>query len=610
MDKNKIKGKNTRTVAIENIKFERAQEDSDIMEFSFSSELPVERWWGTEILSHDPSSVNLERAATMNFLWNHDRNVVLGRVESVNIGEDKRGYCKVRWSKKSSIEDYKQDVADGICTNVSFAYMIDDVREVKTGEGEEEYAYYCSWTPLEISLVSVPQDASVGIGRSLDLSENNLEDTENNGRKMEITEFRQEESKRIASIHELANTYGQKELAQKLIDDGATIEAARSAYLGIVTAQPQTPIAAVAPLGFSEKENKSYSMLRAINACLTGDWSKAGFERECSQELIARSKKPPNGNGFFMPVRDLKIYGERATYATGTTTTGGFTVETNLLAENFIDALRNRAVIFSLGAQMLSGLQGNVDIPAQNGVTTTYWVSEGGNLTQSEATFRQIGMRPKTIGALSKFTRQTLLQSAIDIEQFIRRDFAAQMALGIDLAAIAGTGTNNQPTGILNTSGIGSVVGGTNGAAPTWDHIVGLETAVSVANANINTCSYLVNATTRGRLKRTQKFSGTNGDPIWETMGLDSTMNGYRVSTSNQIASNLTKGSGTNLSALLFGDFSSLFVGEWGILEILVNPYSDTDYPSGNIAVRALQTMDVAVRYAQSFAAMTDAITT
>ncbi|MEY3825393.1 MAG: Synechococcus phage, partial [Cyanobacteriota bacterium] len=257
MDKNKIKGKNTRTVAIENIKFERTQEDSEILEFSFSSELPVERWWGTEILSHDPSSVNLDRANTMNFLWNHDRDVVLGRVESVNIAEDKRGYCKVRWSKKSSIEDYKQDVADGILTNVSFAYMIDDVREVKTGE--EEYAYYCSWTPLEISLVSVPQDASVGIGRSLDLSENNLEDTENNGRKMEITEFRQEESKRIASIHELANTYGQKELAQKLIDDGATIEAARSAYLGIVTAQPQTPIAAVAPLGFSEKENKSYS---------------------------------------------------------------------------------------------------------------------------------------------------------------------------------------------------------------------------------------------------------------------------------------------------------------------------------------------------------------
>jgi HK97 family phage major capsid protein/HK97 family phage prohead protease len=607
MDINKIKGKNTRNVAINNLQFGREEQDSGVMEFSFSSELPVERWWGTEILSHDPSSVNLERANTMNFLWNHDRDVVLGRVESVSIAGDKRGYCKVRWSNRKSIEEYKQDVADGILTNVSFAYMIDDVTEVKS-EGEDESVYVCSWTPLEISLVSVPQDASVGIGRAL--SENNLEDTENNGRKMEISEYRQEESKRIVSIHELANTYGNKELAEKLIQDGATIEAARSAYLSIVTAQPQTPIAAVAPLGFSEKENKSYSILRAINACLTGDWSKAGFEKECSQELITRSKKTPTSNGFFMPVRDLKIYGERATYATGATTTGGFTVETNLLAENFIDALRNRAVIFSLGAQMLSGLQGNVDIPAQNAVTTTYWVSEGGNLTQSEATFRQIGMRPKTIGAMSKFTRQTLLQSAIDIEQFIRRDFAAQMALGIDLAAIAGTGINNQPTGILNTSGIGSVVGGTNGAAPTWDNIVGLETAVSVANANINTCSYLVNASTRGRLKRTQKFSGTNGDPIWETQGMDSMMNGYRVSTSNQIASNLTKGSGTNLSALLFGDFSSLFVGEWGILEILVNPYADTDYPSGNIAVRALQTMDVAVRYAQSFAAMTDAITT
>lgn len=596
-----IKGKKfTREVTLEQVQV-RAESDPNYLEFSFSSELPVERWWGKEILSHAPEAVNLERSTTMNFLWNHDRDVVLGRVESVEIGSDQRGYCKVRWSNRDSIKEYRQDVEDKILTNVSFAYQIDDYKELPNE------TYLCHWTPLEISLVSVPQDATVGIGRAL--SEDNIEKP-NPTKKMELTQIREEETKRIASILELSRKYGNQPLADQLINDGATIEQARSQYLDQIVAN-QSPVAAVAPLGFSEKEEKSYSMLRGIQACLTGDWSKAGFERECSQEIARRSKKSPQGNSFFMPVRDLKVnYGQRATYAVGAAGTGGNLVETDLRAEDFIDALRNRAVVMQLGAQMLSGLEGNVDIPGQNAVTTTYWVGESGALTQSEATFRQVQLRPKTIGCLSRYSRLTLLQASIDIEQFIRRDFAAQMALGIDLAAISGTGLSNQPTGILNVSGIGAVVGDTNGAAPDWADIVNLETEVAVDNADVNVCSYLVNAKTRGKLKRTEKFGSTNGDPIWEVSGMDGMMNGYRAACSNQVPGNLTKGTGTSLSAIIFGDFSQLIVGEWGVLEILVNPYGETDYSKGDVAIRAFQTLDIAVRYAQSFAAMTDAITT
>jgi HK97 family phage major capsid protein len=219
-------------------------------------------------------------------------------------------------------------------------------------------------------------------------------------------------------------------------------------------------------------------------------------------------------------------------------------------------------------------------------------------------------LRVKTIGALSRLTRNILLQSSIDIEQFIRNDLAQVIALGIDSAAISGTGSGNQPTGITNTSGIGSVALGTNGAAPTWDSIVNLETEVAIDNADLGNLAYLTNAKGRGKLKRTEKFATTNGSPIWEVDRLESYVNGYRAVASNQVPSNLTKGSGSNLSTIIFGNFNDLIVGEWGAFEIKVNEFSDTVFAAGGVEVRALHSVDVAIRHAESFSVITDAITT
>jgi HK97 family phage major capsid protein/HK97 family phage prohead protease len=602
MDKQEVIGFYTRNVSIENVTFERAKEDSDIIEFSFSSELPVERWWGTEILSHDPGCVNLERATTMNFLWNHDRNMVLGKCEEVTLKEDKRGYCKVRWSKKKSIEEYKQDVADGILTNVSFAYTIDDVREVMGCE-DDDPVYFCSWTPLEISLVSVPQDASVGIGRALSVSENNLEDTKNSGRAMEITEIREQESKRIASILELANTYGEKELANKLINEGAAIEAARSAYLPIATSQAQTPVASI-PLGLSPKEEKTYSIARAINAFCDNDWSGAGFERECSREIAKRTGREPKG--FFVPVFDLNV-SSRAAYAAGANDTGAYTVQTDLLVESFIELLRNKTTVIQAGATMLSGLNGPVAIPTQATAASTYWVAENGSITQSEATFGQVPLNAKTIAARSQFSRLMLLQSSIGIEQFIRNDFARIIAIGIDLAAISGSGSSNQPTGILNTSGIGSVALGTNGAAPTWASLVNLIREIEIDNAGVDGMKWLTNPKVKAKLMQTSKQgSGVEGNFI---LSDPNSLMGYDFLVTNQVSSALTKGSGSALSAIIFGNFSDLLIGEWGALEVLPNPYG-SGFNSGAIDIRVMQTIDIAVRHAESFAAIVDAITT
>jgi HK97 family phage major capsid protein len=286
----------------------------------------------------------------------------------------------------------------------------------------------------------------------------------------------------------------------------------------------------------------------------------------------------------------------------GTPTAGGNLVATDLLSGSFIDLLRNAMIIMGMGTRMLTGLQGNIAIPRQTGGGTAYWVAEAGTPTLGDQAFDQVPMSPKTVGARTQISRKLLLQSSVDIENFVRGDLATTLGLAIQAGAIQGGGAN-EPTGILQTAGIGVVAGGTNGLAPTWDHVVDLETAVSVANADVGTLAYLTNAKVRGVLKKTFVDAGS-GIRVWQNG--DTPLNGYRAGVTNAVPSNLTKGTGTNLSAILFGNFADLLIGMWGGLDLQVDPYSAGN--SGAVIVRAFQDVDVAVRHPESFAAMVDAI--
>lgn len=577
--------------------------DSRDMTFSFSSEAPVMRWWGREILSHESGSADLQRLSSgAAFLWNHDRDKVLGVLKSASIGSDRRGYCTIRWSQEEEAQRFKREVEDGILSNISFAYSIDEVKEV----GDNWIV--TKWCPFEVSLVSVPADFSVGIGRAhgLNTGSNRMTHSVETGE-----DIRQHERDRVASIMAMGKKHKLPDLAEQLIARGSSLDEARSIFLDKLE-RHQEPVAGtvnpVNPLGLTPHEQQRYSIVRAINAVINNDWTQAGFERECSVEIAKRAGK--DAKGFFVPVRDLKVE-QRAPYVVGTPPFGGNLVQTDVLSENFIDLLRNRVAVVGLGATMLSGLQGNVQIPKQNAATTTYWVPENGTIPETEATFEQIGLTPKTIAARSQFSRLMLLQSSIDIEQFIRMDFARVIALGIDLAVMTGAGAGGQPRGILNTPGIGSVVLGSAGGAPTWNSIVQLETEVAQDSADIGSMAYLTNARARGKLKTTVKSTSSVSEFIWQDtqiadgMGM---MNGYKAACSNQIPSNYTKGGTLNLSAILFGAWNQIIIGEWGILEVLPNPYG-AGYNSGAVDIRVMQTLDVAIRYPEAFAAITDAIT-
>jgi HK97 family phage major capsid protein len=271
---------------------------------------------------------------------------------------------------------------------------------------------------------------------------------------------------------------------------------------------------------------------------------------------------------------------------------------------SFIEMLRNRMKVKELGATMLSGLRGPVAFPKQSGAGSTQWLGESAAVTESNLSTAQVLLNPKTLRGKQSYTKQLFLEGVVDAENLIRADLAAIMALAIDLAAINGSGAANEPLGILNTSGIGSVAIDTNGGAPTYAKIVDLETEIAQDNADIASTAYLTTAVMRGKLKKVEQFATTNGQPVW-TGGREGEMNGYAAHVSNQVPSTLVKGSSSDCHAIIFGAWNQLLIGEWGALEIQVDQYTRADY--GEVVLRTFQMVGMAVRYPEAFAAIKDA---
>lgn len=387
-------------------------------------------------------------------------------------------------------------------------------------------------------------------------------------------------------------------------------------------------------LGMSEKEIRQFSFVRLIHAEANRSDPRArdaaGFELEACAEAAKLQGRTGRNGGFVIPttvgglspgriaqlergnhVRSIPADVTRRDLTVGTTTAGGHLVSTDLRPDLFIDMLINRLALTSLGITRLTDLRGNVAIPRKTGGATAYWLAESGAPTESQLAVDQVTLSPKTVGAYTDFSRLLILQSSKDVERLVKADLAECLGLAIDKAGITGRGatTYNEPTGILNTTGIGAVAGGDNGAAATWANIIGLESEVAIDNADIGSLAYLTNAKVRGKLKTTTKSGGTDAVFIWDTYGAqDTVLNGYRCVISNQVPSNLTKGTSSGVaSAILFGNWADLVIGLWGGLDLLVDPY--TGSTSGTVRVVAFQSVDFAVRHAESFAAMKDALT-
>lgn len=340
-----------------------------------------------------------------------------------------------------------------------------------------------------------------------------------------------------------------------------------------------------------------------------------GFYSEMHQEGQRNMKESgvnhSEVDGYVVPA--FIIGNEKRDLSTATNDTGkaGYTIQTDLLANEWIDNLKNSLVTTQMGMKFLSGLKGNVVIPKKTTNSGANWLTETGSITPADMVHDQPAMSPKRLGNAMNFSRQLLIQSSLDIERMVREDLVMSQALALQDAIIKGPSTGNGPLGILNTSGINSVTIGTNGGALTWAKLVELETAIANANALGDNMWYLTNSKVRGAAKGIVRDSGS-GLFLWGSgYGQEGTgfpLNGYRAAVTNAVPSTNVKGSsGAVCSSLIFGNWSDFVVGQWGGIVLTANPYA-LDL-SAQIRVSMNAWYDTEVRHAESFAAINDITT-
>ena len=358
-----------------------------------------------------------------------------------------------------------------------------------------------------------------------------------------------------------------------------------------------------------QRVKKSYSFLRAANL-IANNKSLDGLELEMHQEAEREFKQAGISASGNLYIPKMIVKNEKRDMTAGTSTAGGNTIPTIL--GDLIPFLDPRLAVIQAGATLLTGLTGNLDFPRNDAAATATWETENSANDETSPTFDKISMSPNRLGAFTDISKQLLVQSSIDIENFVRNRLSEAVNRALDYALINGDNSAQPFYGILNTAGIGSVAIGTDGGPLTYKHIIDLETELATDNADFGTLAYLTTPGVRGFLKNTEKASGTaqfvwsDGAPPVGQQGIRTDLlNGYRAYVSTQVPSNLTKGNGTGLHSVIFGNFAELLIGQWAGLDVVVDPYSSSKNALVTIVVNSW--WDAAVRHAQSFAAIKDA---
>lgn len=582
-----------------------------------SSEEPVKRQFGMEVMDHTKENMNLEflNSGRAPLLLDHDMEKQIGVVESVELDENARRLrASVRFGKGERASEVFNDVVDGIRQNISVGYRIDG--KVKREDDPEEY-YRVKTTPMEISIVSIPADQSslVGVGRS---SSEPLKST------IQIKEKRMSEnidldavradaaksaSKNAKEIMTLARKHNKADLGEAALGRGIDIADFRGELLDVIgNDKPlDTPVNVIEQ---SSKEKRTYSLGRMIQAQVTGDWKVAGFERELSDEIAKRTGK--QSQGMYVPDFAWRA-GVMTTAATGAISGEQVTdqfVPTIQRGDLFIEALRAKQVMSNLGVTYMGGLTNRVRMPKIATGASAGFVEEAGSVSDQSPADAGVTLQPRTLGAYATISRLLMLESIPAIEQIVQDDILRSIADKIEYYAINGSGSSGQPTGILNAAGVSNldISAGADVADLTWADITDLVKLVEDGNGvvNANTLGFLTNPKVKAKMANTVKVAST--DSIMLLNDPWNSIYGYKAEFTNNVPSDLDPGDGgTDASAMIFGDFSQVMVGLFGAPSIIVDPY--TGSKSGDVQISIMQEIDVALRNGISFS-KTDEIST
>jgi HK97 family phage major capsid protein/HK97 family phage prohead protease len=597
---------------------------------SLSSEEPYERSFGMEILDHSPAGCDLARMhAGAPLLWSHDRTKHLGTITSAKL-ENGKLIVTAKIGENADAEDRWKDIKSGVLRNASVGYELTSMKkEGKTSDGTQ--IFRCGWRPFEGSLLTIPADCSVGVGRAdnaidlqkeidvegekgetqatrkknmaenapatepakttIDLvAERAKWETEGLARHKQFEEYCDTiATKRGIDVRPLAKEYLTGEKRGKSFDDFC-----REVFVGEFKAVPVNTNGTIP--GVTQKEVKRFSVLKAIRDMATNG-RLDGHERDMCEAAQKEMRIDLTQKGEFVIPVEITRQGQidrfeamvmaRAMQSASIFAEGGATVANEM--QGLIEFLRNRTVLGRLGITMLGGLQGDLVFPVQTGGATAYWVSETGALTDSAATFGNKTMTPHRVGATIPLTTQILAQSSISMEAWARNELDTVVNLKVDAAGLQGSGSAGEPLGVANTVGINATV--TFAGAAAWADCVEFETGIAVDNADIGTMKFALSSATVGKWKTILRDSVAGAAYLIQDNG---NINGYGYERTNQITGNIA----------FFGVWAQLLQGRWAGRTLIVDPYALKK--SGQIEVTVNEMVDFLVRQPLAFNVSTD----
>ena len=357
-------------------------------------------------------------------------------------------------------------------------------------------------------------------------------------------------------------------------------------------------------LELTSVEARKYSVASAIlTAC---DPNRTSFEADVSQTLATRMQRSTRHvNAIFVPTKLYPFRPQASGLDTKTNAAGNYTVGTQV--QDLVDALRAQMRVAQLGATFLGGLAFNATFPGELSSVTAAWVPENGgtDTTETTAIFQNVTATPHPMQSSTSISRQLLQQAATsgDLEQRIRRDLMRAHAQLLDAAAICGSGSSGSPRGLLSMSELSILSLGASGAAPSYNSMCDLEYAVAAANLPDDGLGTLTTPGVR-RVLRKSYVNGVGSLPVWSN---NAVLDHAAVITTS-VPSNLSKGSANGtLSGIIFGRWPELIVCEWGIVELVVDPFRLKK--QGMVEVTSFSMVDVVCPRPSAFAVNLDAVT-
>ena len=619
-----------------------------LYEVAISSETEIQRWFGIEILSHDKKAVDMSRInGGAAVLVDHEGDQV-GKVMNgtARVDDDKvmRGW--IRFSRSARGKEVEADVEDETREGISVGYRILDweheLRE--TGKDEKGKPIYMDvyratrWQPMEVSIVSVPADLTVGVGRSAtepvaapvepeadkaNKEKRTMAGDQDKDKPVVIVEDHRGESEKArdddrAEIIRMCDAHGMIGKASEWIAQGLTsAEVARELIRAKSTPRPK-PDAQDIPMRDSDRKRFSYA--RAVQIGLARadndrsgkkDARFDGIEAEVHEELVLRFGAPQHG-GVLVPY-DIRSAEQRwrdmeATQRALDSKTVAKGAETVFdVAGPFIELLRNRTQVIALGAQVMSGLAGPVSFPKQTSAGTAFWVGEnpGSDVTDADLGLGLVTLTGKSLQGSQAYSRQLLAQASVDIEGKVRNDLSKIHALAIDRACIHGLGTAAQPMGIYLTPGVNSKA---HGGPVTYVNLIDQAAQVADDNADVGSLGWLTTPLLAGKLKTVAEHSTANmANWVWMGTFAEGNIGGYPARSSGQVSKVMsgTADTGGSEHGIIFGNWNDLVIGMFGAFEIVVDPY--TKKKQALIEVTSYQLIDTAVLHAESFSVATGA---